>query len=74
MTYKLGYVDIDRANVLGVEHVFVDGNEVPYAVAFNDEEGWVDVYATDPNGSMIRDANGELHVKRVFGKITAAGK
>lgn len=73
MTYGFGYVDVDRANVLGIADcvVFVGGVEVKDCIAFNDDEGWADIYARDRNGSLISTVDGFV-ILRVVGKITLA--
>lgn len=62
---KFGFVDVDRAQLLGV---FVNGVEVERCFAFN-VEGWADRFVTTLNGAYLIEDD---HVKsaRVYGVVT----
>lgn len=75
MTYGYGYVNVRRAQELGIHGctVFVNGVETKDCFAFNDEEGWADIYTRDRDGRILTFLN-ETCPLRIFGKITIARK
>lgn len=59
-------------NWLSVRHrkvnVFLNGEKVKFAVAFDDEEGWVDRDKSIDGVAVI--VNGSTVEERVYGKVT----
>lgn len=50
--------------------VFIDGDSVRMLVAYDVDEGWVDVPETDEKGEAIW-VNGQLVIRRIKGSVKA---
>lgn len=53
--------------------VLLDGTEVVYAVAADDVNGWVEVYITNPDGTVRlfgRELNPHPRTKVLYGVVT----
>lgn len=71
---EVKHPDADRyLTAYDFKQIFIDGAEIKFVIAFDDVEGWVEFYPSDPNGRIIVPEDPErdhLDTARREGKIT----